>query len=389
MTTECHEITENDKIIWQGQVPWHGLGEQIQAGMTATEACAQVMPWSVFLDDMYTFAIDEQQERIDNELYAVHGWRAVRRSDTQDTLGVVQGRYTPYQNQDLAAVLDAILAVDGANVETAGTLAGGRLVWFLMSLEAGNFSLNGNDAHKQFLLGTTSHDGSIPTSIFETFVRVVCKNTHTGALRDGRDGMIKIRHTKSSHQRMDDAVATLTHAQRYAERYQTIMQAMSETAYSREELHTLALRLVGGAGWQKWLAQIGQKNAKNTKKPSQALRQQTGAEILAGMLNDTSTDDKHKNAEVPNSLLSPQARRSIETIDEIFRNAERGNNGQTAYDAFNAVTDYCDHEKTTKNTSKNSAQENAAASAWFGSSRTTKKTALDMILQDTGLAERV
>ena len=52
-----------------------------------------------------------------------------------DVLGVVGGDYTPFQNTQLADTAVGLLVEQGSvQVQTAGSLKGNRIVWFLLEL---------------------------------------------------------------------------------------------------------------------------------------------------------------------------------------------------------------------------------------------------------------
>lgn len=121
-------------------------------------------------------------------------WATVR-SDSGEPLGVVGRAYTPVQNDALDAWGDALVDSGSAKYETAGSLRGGRTVFFSMELDGLDVNVAGKspDALKTYLLLTNSHDGSKALEAVITPVRVVCVNTLNMAL-GRKKASFKMRH---------------------------------------------------------------------------------------------------------------------------------------------------------------------------------------------------
>ena len=367
-----HELTLTDNMGFFGALPWHGLGQAIPDGLSAQEAgeLVQIL-WEVERRAVY-------QER-DGKYIAIPDSYAVTRCDTEDVLGIVGARYRCQQNTELASIADSIMQADGASVETCGTLRGGKTVWFLMRCPRADFSVRGgSDRVETYMLVVSSHDGSMPTMIFFTSVRVVCNNTLTGALRGrSKNGTIKVRHTAKQNDRLQAAKAVIAQFDNYNAKFAELARRMADTKFSRESMTVLATQLVAEAALKKILGKQTKKGKTDT-----AHKQVVGANILDEILSETKNQNMHVGVEVPDELLSPRAQRTIATFDQLFCSAERGNQGESAWDALNAVTDYSDHFQTRKNTENSSSLENRASASWFGAGATMKRKALDLILAD-------
>lgn len=187
----AHNITAADGIVTgRGIVPWHGLGTTIPGTMTPAQAIQHAgLDWRVSLQPLQCAHPDFNGLEIPA--------RAVVRMDTSDVLGVVGDRYAVVQNEDLAAVLDAVVDT-GARIDTAGSLLGGRLVWFAAAL--GDFEAAG-DRHRDFLVLSHGHDGTRAVTIRRTAVRVVCWNTLTASDRSP-GAFFSVRHTESAEARI-------------------------------------------------------------------------------------------------------------------------------------------------------------------------------------------
>lgn len=169
----AHLITESDRMVYAGAKPWHNEGKQIPAGLTAQQTLnLSGLDWTVHTSPVtYTDAFGVP--------CSAEGLNVLSRSDNGESLGVVSDKYTPINNQ---AVVDFITDVTGGRdiIETAGSFSGGRKVWFL--LNQGTQEVAGCDPMINYLLFSTSHDGTAAFSTRATPVRVVCANTYSAAL---------------------------------------------------------------------------------------------------------------------------------------------------------------------------------------------------------------
>ena len=161
-----HEITQSDGLALAGSPAWHGLGTVLPSRFTAEEGAKVAgLNWRYVKAPLY--------------LPTGHPtpYFAVQRSDTGQVFQSVSKRYVPLQPREMLEVA-AILAKDGARVESCGSLAGGETVFFLVA--AGDYSLGG-DAVRTYHLVTSSAGGG-GWGITPTEVRVVCRNTWRAAV---------------------------------------------------------------------------------------------------------------------------------------------------------------------------------------------------------------
>lgn len=188
----AHMITDRDGIATgRGIVPWHGLGVTIPGVMTPFQAIQHAkLDWAVSLQELVCKHPDFSALTIPS--------RAVVRMDTQEVLGVVGERFTPIQNVDLVSILDAVVE-NGARIDTAGSLMGGRVVWFAAVL--GDYEAAG-EAHRDFLVISHGHDGGRAVTIRRTTIRVVCWNTLCYSDQDRASDFFSVRHTESAQTRV-------------------------------------------------------------------------------------------------------------------------------------------------------------------------------------------
>jgi phage/plasmid-like protein (TIGR03299 family) len=122
-------------------------------------------------------------------------YATVRSSDGKP-LGVVGKAYQPVQNDELDEWGDALVDSGEAAYETAGSLRGGRTVFYSMELNHLEINVGGDkvdEAIKTFLLLTNTHDGTKSLEAVITCVRVVCVNTLNMALAQAK-ASFRLRH---------------------------------------------------------------------------------------------------------------------------------------------------------------------------------------------------
>jgi len=181
---------------------WHRLGVVVDGTLSAREAFRvanadfQVAGRPVFDADMQPIA----------------GYQAITRMDTGRTLSVMTETYTPIQNESLIRIAEALH--EDINMDAVCVLSDGKKVTFTARICGAEGDVVPGDPVQQYLIGCTSHDGSIPFQLLFSPIRVVCQNTLSAALglasnQRNRDNSIRIRHTKNADsliQRLPDLV---------------------------------------------------------------------------------------------------------------------------------------------------------------------------------------
>jgi phage/plasmid-like protein (TIGR03299 family) len=164
-----------------------------------------------------------------------------------DVLGIVGERYVPVQNEELFAFGDNILD-GGGRWETAGSIRGGRVVFGSLALERETVLDPSGvaDVVKTYLLINTSHDGSIAIQASITPVRVVCANTLNLALgsKRGKNAIkqsFKIRHTQSAEGRIAVAREALGLANKYMDSFDLMAKAMIEKEITAAQFNDIIL----------------------------------------------------------------------------------------------------------------------------------------------------
>jgi phage/plasmid-like protein (TIGR03299 family) len=182
----AHEI---ETMAYYGAVPWHGLGVRIPEHVRfqpqeMLEAAG--LDWQVGLVQLATADTREVVDRF-----------GVRRLSDGRILGTVGSHYRPLQNADAFAWFAPFLESREASLHTAGALRGGSRVWVLAKLNRDPLVVRGDDTVEKYLLLSHGHDGTLAVRCGFTPIRVVCNNTLSMAVSDGRSALIRLRHTDS------------------------------------------------------------------------------------------------------------------------------------------------------------------------------------------------
>jgi len=204
---------------------WHKLGTVFDHEVTSSSEMldlAGLANWNVRLEEVmlpegYTTALPIS-------------YNVVRDHPTNgnpDVLGVVGSRYNVYQNEEMYDFADSLL--DGARWETGGSLKNGSVVFGSLALERETvLDANGvADVVKNYILVSSSHDGSTSLQASVTPVRVVCANTLAVALK-GAKQTYKIRHTQSMEGKVAAAREALGLANQYLDEFDVLAKSMIE-----------------------------------------------------------------------------------------------------------------------------------------------------------------
>lgn len=305
------EISAVDSMAsGNGIVPWHKLGTVVQGLMTADESLNLAnLNWKVIKKPIQIAG----GKAIPNHFATV-------REDTGDALGVVGKIYTPIQNDDGLKILDPVIGKD-AVYETAGSLRGGKIVWFLASLQKEYFLGSKNDTMKQYFLVYLSHDGSKPVSVRFVNTRVVCMNTLSAAVKEAK-ALVTIRHTTNFQEKVEQAHRIVGLADKHAQEFERIY-----------------------------------------------------AGLRAEKMNEKSAQDF---AKVIFPGEAKQSRGLQEQLFNLFRGGI-GNEGKTRADMMNAVTEYVTHHKTVRAKGQ-AASESRFENAMFGHGLDIQQQALSLLM---------
>jgi len=289
---------EFESGFFVAQAAWHGLGTVLQHPPTTEQAIVQAgLDWRVVEEPFYQLDADQQ---------ATLQKRLVRDRDLK-VLGTVSPDYSPLQNQDTFRWFDPLLDQKSVQLEAAGSLQGGKRIWVLAKLTNTAAEVCQNDWICPYLLLHNSHDGSTAVWLQFTPVRVVCMNTLAGAAHNRFGDLWQKKAVCIPH--------TATLSEQLARMQNLIDLTKREFQFSVEEYKAMA-------------------------------NQEINNELLASYLGN---------------VFGTQRPRSRPEWDQLVANFEagRGNQGKTLWDAYNAVTEWLDHQR-------GNSLEVRLESTWFG-----------------------
>jgi phage/plasmid-like protein (TIGR03299 family) len=116
----------------------------------------------------------------------------------------VNGRYECIQTQSYADIGNRVTAGLNAQFVNGGSFRGGALVYLQAKLPQSIRVRGTDDIIDKLLTFVTSHDGTTCFMLMPTALRIFCQNQMNALNRAARDG-IKIRHTRTAGERLEDA----------------------------------------------------------------------------------------------------------------------------------------------------------------------------------------
>jgi phage/plasmid-like protein (TIGR03299 family) len=236
----AHELTIRDdnkvEMAYIGEKPWHGLGQEMEAGATIEEwKHGAGMDWTVESSRVVYRARGSEKVCVLDDQVVLH------RSDTDAALGIVSSAYEIVQPGEILDFFRDLVHSIGLELNSAGTMFGGRR--YFASAKIGEQALLDHDKIQGYLLLTTSADGSLKTRGKFTSVRTVCNNTLSMALQ-GRNpgGEVAISHRSVFD--ADRAKRELGIAPKAFTDFMDSMRTLTTRRLSSDMAETLTERLV-------------------------------------------------------------------------------------------------------------------------------------------------
>ena len=325
MTHAIDETTGRPAVMVAGSPAWHGLGVNVEEAQTSEDAIELAgLDWSV--DQFPVFAqVPHETETAIEQWVKVPKRVANVRTDTNAVLGVVGEQYRVFQNSEAFTFFDALVGERLAMYETAGSLHGGKTIWIMAKLPS-DFSVAGDDEVKPYVLLVNAHDGTKSLRMLPTSIRVVCANTLNLAL-SGMERSCVIPHYPSLESRIRDARQALQLFGGRLDEFKDRAEAMANHDMAS------AVKLEG---------------------------------YFQGLYPLEGTDRQNKR----NRRIINQLRDNFENE----RNTIHGIRG-SLWAAFNSVTEYVDHQRSTRGQDESERRDNRVASIFFGSGNEVKQKA--------------
>lgn len=219
-----NDVLQIETTASVGSSPW-GIGEIVPSDLTPQQMMEKAgCDWRV--EKVPTFA-EFNGERIPT------GMEALVRDSDNTILTQVGPNWEPCQNETAFEFFNEYCLEGGMQMDTAGSLKGGRMVWALAKVNESFETVTG-DKVDSYLLFSNPHEYGKSIDIRFTPIRVSCMNTLAMALK-GR----AITGAKLNHRRAFDAEhvkVTLGLAHEKFEQYKELSQFLASKQFSIENL---------------------------------------------------------------------------------------------------------------------------------------------------------
>lgn len=231
MAHEIHATDRYGETRKNGRKAWHGLGMEIEENLTAVDAFKQIgldwrtamAPVTAQVEGMGPDGPTTVNIPLGGSNPPMAHLRLAEQGDAHQLLGMVTAGYKPFDNMDLARFADA-LAVDGVQVETAGSLYHSKRVFACVRLPK-QIVASGSDVLDQYILIQNGHGGTAALSCYPTAVRVVCANTLRWSETDLSQG-IRFQHSGDFDEKLKQARNVLGVAIQESEKFQEQVTAL-------------------------------------------------------------------------------------------------------------------------------------------------------------------
>lgn len=309
---------------------WHRLGQEVAAADVhnlAVWAAKSGMDWKIARSRV-RFGEGAAQQTWDAQ-------HVLFRTDTKQPLGVVSESYKIVQPSQVLQFFRDTAEMNGFELSAAGTLFGGKRFWATARMDIAA-PVSSADTIRQYLLLSTSCDGSLATEARITTTRTVCNNTLTAARAEGAKNAVRVSHRST----FDEAEVKLD-----------LAAANAQWAQFCNQMRTLANKTVRNDEAQQFIARL-----------------------LAGAAASQEKEDKARE--------TPAFKRMMYLVDGGQSGADLPGVRGTAYGVLQAVTEYADHF------TRASTGEHRFFNAMWGGAARLKDTAFEQLLTMSILGQK-
>lgn len=255
-----------------GGCPW-GIGTEVSNDLSPRQIMEKAgLDWRV--DKVPTFA-DYNGNKIPT------GMEALVRSSDNTVLTQVGGKWNPVQNEEAFNFFNEYCLEGGMQMESAGSLKGGRMVYALAKISE-SFDVLGGDQVDSYLLFSNPHEYGKSIDIRFTPIRVTCMNTLAMALKGRAINGAKVNHRRAFDP--EHVKITLGLAHEKFDQYKEVSQFLANKQFSAESLIQYYNEVFPRTYQGKNPPQVKSYNdlTTNAKKAFDVLETQPGAEFGKG-----------------------------------------------------------------------------------------------------------
>ena len=229
--------TQEHAFFSRKEIPWHGLGQVVDKALTSSEAIKVAhLDYEVEQFPLLAKISDEVQPPVPGKFATV-------RTDTNQVLGVVGSRYEIVQNFQAFDFIDEIVGSKEAIFETAGALGNGERIFVTAKLPSNIRIAKTDDIIEEYILFTSSHDGSGSVYAGFTPIRVVCNNTLNMALRSVTN-KLTLRHTRSVHGKIKIGMQLMGLQRAYSLEFKKTLEALAKKKVNDDKVKEVVNSLI-------------------------------------------------------------------------------------------------------------------------------------------------
>lgn len=270
MSHALEVINGEAQMAYVGEVPWHGLGFQVQPDLSPQEFMVMAgLDWKVLKLDGF---VEFNGRKIPTGKQAL-----VRDLDGKVLTNIGKG-WNPVQNHQAFELFDEYVKAGDMEMHTAGSLRGGELVWALAKTNE-SFELFKGDVTENYFLFTNPHQYGRTINIRMTPIRVVCQNTLTLSLSTDSEHMVTLNHRKKWDP--DSVKEQLGIARMKMDQYKSMAEFLGKKRYTKKDLVAYMNKVFGNESTEKEY-EAEQANSRLSTKALELVHTQPGAEYAEG-----------------------------------------------------------------------------------------------------------
>lgn len=184
------------EMAYVGAKPWHGLGSELTRDASVDTWIQEAgMDWEI----KRSFVRYTTDRGDTGEIKSFNDHVVLFRSDTKDALSIVSQKYHVVQPRDVLEFFRDLCEYNDFELETAGTLFGGKRFWALANVGEESYVRDKQDKIRGRLLLATACDGTMKTVAKFVAERVVCSNTLAIGLSERGASEVKVSHRSVFH----------------------------------------------------------------------------------------------------------------------------------------------------------------------------------------------
>ena len=244
-------VLEYDNPAYAKKPAWHNKGVTIPEGDLWKLDRKHILVTSGMAFNVLKLPVFREYEINGQKRYfQVPGFYMTVRDDLEPTnpvayMGQVGEVYQNIQNADLRDFALALAETESSlNFETAGTLKNGKLAWMLAKCPQAVQVLD--DKQYDYLLLSTSHDGTQAFVVALTRIRVVCWNTLSAAINETCTPRYVVRHSEGATWKLEEAKTALRQHSQYGAEFTNLLTSFAKQAVDKRFVEGFLQAMIPG-----------------------------------------------------------------------------------------------------------------------------------------------